>query len=141
MNRRILLGFIFGNALLALLSCRPEATISHSLLPFGSVDLPTPKSTVQGPIEVAGWALADRPIREVSVYIDGKYLTTASTKMPRPDVALAKPGYRDARNCGFTLTVDTSPLAVGWHELVVQARAEDGATRDLATVPVLVQRE
>jgi len=138
MNRRILSGFIF--IAVTLLSCRPEARISRSPLPFGSVDLPAPKSTVRGAMQVAGWALADGPIREVSVYIDGKYVIAASTKMPRPDVVLAKPRYRNARNCGFTLTVDTSRIAVGWHEIVVQARAEDGATRDLATVPVLVLR-
>jgi hypothetical protein len=140
MNRRVLLGFILAGVFVALGSCNREATISRSALPFGSVDLPAPNSTVRGPLQVAGWALADQPIREVSVYIDGKYLTAASTKMARPDVVLAKPDYRDARNCGYTLTVDTSTLAVGWHEIVVQARAEDGVTRDLATVPVLVQR-
>jgi N-acetylmuramoyl-L-alanine amidase len=140
MNRRRLLGFIFGGAFVALVSCKREATVSRSSLPLGSVDLPAPKSTVRGLMQVAGWALADQPIREVAVYIDGTYLTAASTKMPRPDVVLAKPDYRTARNCGFTLTVDTSTFAVGWHEIVVQARAEDGVTRDLATVPVLVQR-
>jgi N-acetylmuramoyl-L-alanine amidase len=139
MNRRILLGFIFSGILVTLFSCKREPTFSRSSLPIGSVDLPAPKSTVRGPIQVAGWALAEQPIREVSVYIDGKYLTSASTKMPRPDVVLARPDYKDARNCGFTLTVDTSTLAGGWHEVVVQARAEDGATRDLGTVPVLVQ--
>jgi len=140
MNRRGLLGFIFLGVFVALVSCKREATVSRSSLPFGSVDLPGPKSTVRGPMQVAGWALADQPIREIAVYIDGQYLTSTSPKMPRPDVVLAKPDYRDARNCGFTLTVDTLTLAVGWHEILVQARAQDGATRDLAAVPVLVQR-
>ncbi len=140
MNRSGLLGFILAGVFATLISCKHETTINRSSLPFGSVDLPAPKSTVRGPMQVAGWALADQPIREIAVYMDGKYLTAASTKMPRPDVVLAKPGYRDARNCGYTLTVDTSAFAVGWHEVVVQARAEDGVTRDLATVPVLLQR-
>ncbi|HME09151.1 MAG TPA: hypothetical protein VKG25_18985 [Bryobacteraceae bacterium] len=140
MNRRGILGFIFAGVFVTLVSCKKEAHISRSLLPFGGIDLPAPKSIVRGPMQVAGWALADQPIREVSVYIDGKYLTAASTKMPRPDVVLAKPDYKDARNCGYTLTVDMSKFAIGWHEIVVQARAEDGVTRDLGTVPVLVQR-
>lgn len=139
MNRGGFLALISAGFFVALVSCKQEAPISRSSLPFGSVDLPTPKSTVRGPMQIAGWALADQPIREVSIYLDGKYLTSASTKMPRPDVVLAKPDYRAARNCGYTLTVDTSTLAEGWHEVVVQAKAEDGVTRDLATVPVLVR--
>jgi hypothetical protein len=140
MNRRLLLECMFACTLATLVSCKKDTPISRSSLPFGSVDLPTPRSTVRGLIQVAGWALADQSIREVSVYVDRKYLTAASLNVARPDVAVAEPGYRDARNCGYRLTVDSSTLSPGWHEIVVQARAEDGATRDLATVPVLVQR-
>jgi len=140
MNRRVHMGWVLAGVLVVSAACRREAAFGRSSLPFGSVDLPAPKATVRGTFQIAGWVLADQPIQEVSVYIDGKYLTATSTKMPRPDVALAKPGYKDARDCGFTLLVETSAYSAGWHEIVVQARAEDGATRDLATVPVFVQR-
>ena len=95
---------------------------------------------MQGPVEVAGWALSEQPIEEVSLYIDRKYRGNAALRVARPDVAASKPDYRYAATAGWMTTLDTTALTPGWHEVVVQARSRDGATRDLATVPILVKR-
>jgi hypothetical protein len=129
---------LFAGLLLAS-SCSHPATSSRPALPFGSVDVPSAKAVVQGPIQVAGWALAEAPITAVSLYLDRAYVGEASLRLPRPDVAGAKPGYKDAANSGWTMTLNTSTLESGWHELIVQARSENGATRDLATLPIFVK--
>ena len=106
-----------------------RSTPKRSALPFGSVDTPTPKTVVQGQFQVAGWALSEQPIEAVSIYIDRKYLGDAQVKLARPDVAAAHAGYQDASNAGWTTTLEAASFTPGWHELVVQARSQDGATR------------
>lgn len=139
MNRR-LAKVLLLSGMLALPSCQRSGTPSRSALPFGSVDMPSPKAVVQGTTQIAGWALAEQPIQSVSIYVDRKYMGDASLKLARPDVAASKPDYKDGANSGWMTTLDTTSLEPGWHELVAQARSKDGATRDLATVPVLIKR-
>ena len=138
MKSRIALYLIAGT--LTLTSCQRSAVQAHSPLPFGSVDLPAPKTAVKGQIQVAGWALSEQPIHSVTLYVDRKYMGEASSSIERPDVAAANPTYTDAAKSGWLITLDTMFLAPGWHDLVVQAKTESGVTRDLSTVPVLVQR-
>lgn len=139
MNRRFT-SSLFVAGMFALGSCRHQSAASRPPLPFGSVDIPAPKAVLQGPVQVAGWALSEQPIEEVAIYVDRKYIGDASLKLARPDVAAAKPGYKGSANSGWVTTLDTTSLAPGWHELVVQAKSQGGATRDLSTVPVFVQR-
>ena len=131
---------LFLAGALALTSCQHPTAPGRAALPFGSVDTPSSKAVVEGTLPVAGWALAEQPIQAVSVYVDRQFVANAALKLARPDVAGAKPGYHDAANSGWMATLDTTSLAPGWHELVVQARSRDGATRDLATVPISVKR-
>jgi hypothetical protein len=89
---------------------------------------------------VSGWVVAEERIEAVSVYVDRKFLTAVPAERLRPDVAAAKPEFANAESSGFGVAIDSTTLAPGWHELVVQARTTSGAVRDLAAVPVLVER-
>lgn len=137
---RLPLSYLFAASLLMLVSCGPKASFNRAPLPFGSVDLPQPKTIVQGTLLVSGWVLANEPVQVVSVYIDTEFITSVPVAIARPDVAAAKPAYKNAANSGFGVAIDSATIAQGWHEVVVQARTESGAVRDLASVPVLVQR-
>lgn len=134
------LSYLFAASLLMLVSCGAKASFNRAPLPFGSVDLPQPKTIVQGTMQVSGWVLANEPVQVVSVYIDRQFITSVPVAIARPDVAAAKPEYKNAANSGFGVAIDSATLAPGWHEVVVQARSESGAVRDLAAVPILVKR-
>jgi hypothetical protein len=130
---------LFLAGVLIFTSCQ-HATPSRSALPFGSVDTPAPKTVVQGQFQIAGWALSEQPIEAVSIYVDRKYLGDGLLRVARPDVAAAHRGYKDASNSGWMTTLEATSFTPGWHELVAQARSQDGATRDLATIPLMVKR-
>ena len=96
--------------------------------PFGAVDFPLPDGTVNsnGVLEVAGWALDDRRIDHVDVYVDGLVERQAITGIVRADVAAAYPDSTDAVTAGFILHVDSTRLPNGVHEVSVKAVDDQG---------------
>jgi N-acetylmuramoyl-L-alanine amidase len=105
-------------------------------LPFGALDLPTQGAQVAAESPVAGWALDDRGVRQIRVYVDGHLINTGVLSQDRPDVAKAFPQYaRGSIKHGFTLLLGFD--APGPHTVIVQAVDTDGATRDFAVVNVI----
>jgi|SRR4051812_14870660 hypothetical protein len=104
-------------------------------LPFGSVDVPANGAEVNMLAGISGWALDDRGIREIRVYLDGRLATRAVPTAVRPDVnrtfpRMARPGVPS----GWAMLMGyDSP---GQHTVVVQAVDSDGATRDIGVVTV-----
>ncbi len=109
-------------------------------LPFGGVNVPVSGQKVTGKVDLLGWALAEPGIGSVSIYVDRTFVASCSTGLPRPDVAKAYPDVASSGDAGWMVTIDTTKLSPAWHELTIQAMAKDGATRDLASLPILVQR-
>lgn len=105
-------------------------------LPFGVVDQPVQGAQVATLSPVAGWALDDRGIQEIRLYIDGHFANTCRLSVARPDVSRSFPRYvRDHHIHGFAVLAGfDSP---GPHTLVVQAVDTDGATRDIGVVNVI----
>jgi hypothetical protein len=60
--------------------------------------------------------------------------------LPRPDVAQTYPNVHESGAAGWKATFDSTILLPNWHELTVQAKSKAGATRDLASLPILIQR-
>jgi hypothetical protein len=106
-------------------------------LPFGVVDGPAADSNVSMVANAGGWAVDDRGVREVRVFIDGRFVNATPLNTPRPDVAKAYPQYAHETNVlGWTITIEfPSP---GAHTLLVQAVDTDGATRDIGSFKVNV---
>ncbi len=119
---------------LAVVGCRTDS--SPKVLPFGVMDVPRAAETLRGTAQLSGWALSESGIRQVSVYVDRKYAATATLVGSRPDVAKAYAAFSNHPDSGWTVQLDTSAFPPGPHELTVQATADDGATRDLATILV-----
>lgn len=104
-------------------------------LPFGRVDVPAAGAEVKAQGPVAGWALDDRGVREIRVYVDGHIVNTGRLTDERPDVTKAFPQYaRGSHLHGWTLLMGFD--APGPHTVVVQAVDTDGATRDIGTLTV-----
>jgi hypothetical protein len=106
-------------------------------LPIGTVDTPSEGAIVPMSTLAGGWAVDDRGIREIRLYVDGHFMSTTPLNTPRADVARIYPQYaRGTDMFGWTTTIDFP--AAGPHTIVAQAVDSDGATHDLATVKVRV---
>jgi hypothetical protein len=62
-------------------------------LPFGWVDIPAPDASVPPSTPIGGWALDDRGIREVRIFVDSHFVNVTPLNTDRPDVAKAYPSY------------------------------------------------
>ena len=125
------------------LGCEPAHStgrIRELELPKGFVDKPGDGTPVTGDLLVMGWALAEGGIEDVAIYADGRYVDSAVLGFSRPDVAAAEPGTPGAATSGFQVLLPAHRLPEGEVILVVQARAQRGATRDLGAVRVIVPR-
>jgi N-acetylmuramoyl-L-alanine amidase len=103
--------------------------------PFGGVDFPLPDSGVNanGVLEVAGWALDDRTVDHVDVYVDGLIERQAVTGLYRADVAANYPDNPKAIVAGFILNIDSTRYANGVHTVTVKAVDDQGQEGLLGT--------
>ena len=125
-------------AALTLAGCRNDRGLDDPAneLPFGRVDVPVEGAKVSAQAPIAGWALDDRGVKEVRVYVDGHLVSHGALANDRPDVTKAFPQYaRNGDRHGWTLIMafDTP----GPHSVVAQAVDSDGATRDIGTLNVV----
>ncbi len=107
-------------------------------LPFGRVDAPVEGAQVTAQTTVGGWAMDDTGIREVRLYIDGRYVASVQLNTNRPDVRKAYAQFaRGTDMHGWTATVQFD--TPGPHALLAQAVDTSGATRDIGSITVVVQ--
>lgn len=129
---------VLVTALLLTVTC-----CSHSqpgLLPLGYVDV-KPGPTVTGVISIQGWAASENGISKVCLYVDRQSTScTENVTGLRPDVAKVYPSITGAGTSGWSIQVDSSGLASGDHEFVVQATSKSTATRDIGSMFVHVAR-
>jgi N-acetylmuramoyl-L-alanine amidase len=96
--------------------------------PFGALNVPIEGSSVHanGVLAVAGWALDDRRVEHVDVFIDGLLEREAVVGVNRPDVAAYYPNVPGATDSGFVIFIDATRLTNGVHELTVKATDDQG---------------
>jgi Bacterial Ig domain len=126
---------------LAITGCQhvdPHASLSP--LPLGVLDNPRPGDVLQGYTVFRGWAFSESGIQSVTIYVDRTAAGFATLGVSRPDVQHALPNFPNAGEAGWELNFDTSRLKPGKHELIVQARSKQGATRDLGSISVTIAR-
>jgi hypothetical protein len=129
---------VFLLSLAAVSACRPDRTARLDLpLPFGAVD-PPGRILADGTLRITGWALSKDPIETISLYVDGRYVTSAHMQQPRPEVNRAYPEFGPA-NCGWIMEID-GRLFPGNRELVIQVRTIHGITRDLQQTRIAIPR-
>ena len=108
--------------------------------PFGGVNFPQPDSGVSanGILEVAGWALDDRKVDHVDVFVDGLIERQAVTGIYRADVSANYPDNPQAIVAGFILNIDSTRYANGVHTVTVKAVDDQGQQGLLGTRRVQV---
>jgi hypothetical protein len=119
-------------------SSKPVPCNAAAKLPFGFVDSPRAGDTLRGQTRFHGWALSEAGIQMVNVYLDRKFAAIATKAVSRPDVQSVFPALPESAMCGWEVGFDTTGMKPGAHEIVVQARSRDGATRDVGIVPIVV---
>ena len=108
---------------------------SANELPMGHMDVPADGALVPPEVVVGGWAMDDRGVKEVRLFIDGHIVGVTTLNTSRPDVSKVFPAYaKNGDLHGFTTTVTFS--RPGPHTILAQARDTVGATRDLGSANV-----
>jgi len=106
---------------------------------LGSLDAPTPGSTMRETGLVGGWALAGSGIRRIAIYIDRQFIRFVEVDGKRPDVGkIFSKDYPGAEKSGWTFILDVSKMADGNHELVAKAESNKGTFREFGPVPFQV---
>jgi hypothetical protein len=140
MARRVLLGVLLACAAgCTSLQTGPD---SKNELPFGWVDEPTDGLAVERNVTSHGWALDDNTVSKVHVYLDGHYLAQTTITEVRPDVSKTYPRYahgNDTHGWRMAITLPRD-VTLGPHKLVFQAVDNQGATRDIGTADVRLDR-
>ena len=139
--KSLLLVFFILVALIALAYWKgsaQRARASYSMLPFGVVDSPRPGEALRGRSTLGGWALSESGIESVAVYLDRTLAGFATLGVSRPDVQKSFPAFPGAAEAGWQLDFDVTGMKPGPHELEIQARSRQGATRDLGDVAVTI---
>lgn len=113
---------------------------ANAKLPFGFLDSPKANETIRGVYIIRGWALAEKGIKDVSVYFDRRYWGAAQVGGSRPDLLKLYPGIENAGSGGFEFPLDTNKIGEGSHEIVVQARSAEGVSRDIGSVMITIAR-
>ena len=115
---------------------RHEETSASPFTAVGMVELPQPGDTIGGTnMLVGGWAFGAARIENLTVFLDGTPIGTATCGASRPDIPAAFPGESDA-NVGFNYSLDTTRFMNGPHALVIEATDVNGNLTIFPTIHV-----
>jgi hypothetical protein len=95
--------------------------------PFGFLDSPRERESVQAGAEGYGWALDDSGIADIVVSVGNRRIP--SFRSARPDLPPELSRYPDAQRAGFGFTLP--PLPPGRYDLRIVWRANDGGVTTL----------
>ena len=106
--------------------------------PAGYVDTPRNGEVVGRMVDVSGWAVDDRAVGVVRIFVDGRPQASAHVTIPRPDVSKSLPKYATHGDVhGWRVSVDLGESAAP-HTILAQAVDDEGASRELNAVVVTV---
>ena len=101
----------------------------NTLPSIGNIDYPLNGITTNtSSIKVEGWTLCNSVIKEVKIYIDGKYVKSATLGISRPDVAKVYPAYINANKSGYSAILDSSEVSYGKRTITVESIGLNGET-------------
>ncbi len=87
--------------------------------------------SIDGRLELSGWAVCARGISEVAVFLDGRRIGAAELGRVRADVAERHPGVAQARRSGFAYATRVAERITGAHQLAIVAANALGDSRTL----------
>ena len=101
---------------------------SRNQPPFGAINVPLPDSSIHanGVLAVSGWALDDRRVDHVDVFIAGLLEREAVLGVNRPDVAAYYPNVPGATSSGWVIFLDSTRLTNVVHQHTCKATDDQG---------------
>jgi len=125
----------YGSARQTVYGLRQElGPASNIFAALGSTDVPSPGSTLSGPVDVGGWAFANANLASVEILVDKMADGTASYGSARPGVA--DTFFHAPANIGFSYSLDTTRYANGPHTLNVRVTDVTGNVSVFSDVAV-----
>jgi N-acetylmuramoyl-L-alanine amidase len=93
----------------------------------GRIDEPSENQEItSNSLKVRGWAISGSGVKEVKIYVDGKYKGKVTPSLPRADIKNAYPTYKNIENSGYELTFDISDIGRGSKVIKTEEIANDG---------------
>jgi hypothetical protein len=94
---------------------------ADKLAPFGVLETPDVRATLNNIASGSGWALDNVGIAKIEVLIDGQKTGDAIYGLSRPDIAAVwGTAFPNAWNSGFSFVLDTTKFTTGEHTLALR---------------------
>jgi hypothetical protein len=114
-------------------SSAPQPQDFSNLPLVGELESPVNGKNASGVKAIYGWALDEKGISRIELFIDGSYVCKIPHGGIREDVKEAYPKYPKADQSGFAMIWNYSALSPGEHHVVVKLQNLKGETLDLAS--------
>jgi len=114
-------------------SSAPQPQDSSNLPLVGELESPVNGKNAAGVKAIYGWALDEKGISKIELFIDDSYVCKIPHGGIREDVKAAYPRYPKADQSGFAMIWNYSALSPGEHHVVVKLHNLKGETLDLAS--------
>lgn len=111
------------------------------LPPFGSLETPDVRATLNNIANGSGWALDNVGIAQIEILVDGQKVGEAIYGLSRPDIGAAWGTFPNAAHSGFSFQIDTTRLANGDHTIAVRLLDAAGNATVIGTRTIVVQNQ
>jgi hypothetical protein len=112
---------------------------ADKLAPFGNLETPDFRATLNNTASGSGWALDNVGISTIEVVVDGTKVTEAIYGLSRPDIGAVWTSFPNAGHAGFSFTFDTTKFSNGDHILTVRLLDAAGNVTVVGTRPITLQ--
>jgi hypothetical protein len=113
---------------------------ADKLAPFGQLETPDVRATLNNTASGSGWALDNVAIARVDVLVDGQVTGQAIYGLSRPDIAAVwGTAFPNAGHSGFSFVLDTTKFTTGEHTLAVRLIDAGGNTTVVGTRTIVFQ--
>jgi len=109
-----------------------DSTVS-SLPLMGCLENPRNKDKVSGIQTIHGWALDEKAISRIKLFVDGVYVSDIPRGGTREDLRQDYPDYPGAVDGGFSMIMNYSTLSPGSHTIELRIHNQNNETLELST--------
>ena len=113
---------------------------ADKLAPFGVLEVPDVRATLNNTASGSGWALDNVGIAKIEVLVDGQKAGEAIYGLSRPDIgAVWGTAFPNAGHSGFSFVLDTTKFTTGEHTLAVRLLDSAGNATVVGTRAIVFQ--
>lgn len=113
---------------------------ADKLAPFGVLETPDVRATLNNTASGSGWALDNVGIAKIEVLIDGQKAGEAIYGLSRPDIAAVwGTAFPNAGHSGFSFVLDTTKFTTGEHTLAIRLLDAAGNATVVGTRTIVFQ--